>query len=123
VVKDEARRFRQGCRRDFGFSAGRVPKANGIGGIAAPSPDGRSIAYVTFEPRPQEGRPDLQFWGGTRLWVVSFRGKWEPLGVTQQSPDETYDLRWLDHRTLVFDRVADVMFYKQARIWKAEVTR
>jgi hypothetical protein len=25
VVKDEARRFRQGCRRDFGFSAGRVP--------------------------------------------------------------------------------------------------
>ena len=25
VVKDEARRFRQGCRRDFGFTAGRVP--------------------------------------------------------------------------------------------------
>jgi len=72
---------------------------------------------------PQEGRPDLQFWGGTRLWVVSLRGKWSPLGVTQQNPDETYDLRWLDDRTLVFDRVADVMFYKQARIWKAEVAR
>ena len=98
-------------------------KANGIGGIAAPSPDGRSIAYVTFEPRPKERRPDLQFWGGTRVWIVSLSGKSEPLGVTQQSPDETYDLRWLDDRTLVFDRVADVMFYKRARIWKAEVTR
>jgi hypothetical protein len=26
VVKDEARRFRQGCRRDLGFAAGRVPQ-------------------------------------------------------------------------------------------------
>ena len=96
---------------------------NGIGGIAAPSPDGQSIAYVIFEPRPREGRPDLQFWGGTRVWVVSLNGKSEPLGVTRRSPDETYDLRWLDDHALVFDRVGDVMFYKQARIWKAEVKR
>lgn len=95
---------------------------NGTGGLAAPSPDGRSVAYVTFVPRPQKGRPDLKFWGGTRLWVVSLIGKTEPRPVTQKSLDETYDLRWLDDHTLVFDRVADVVLYRQARIWKAEVT-
>ena len=95
----------------------------GPAGLAAPSPDGRSIAYVTFELRPREGRPDLQFWGGTRVWVVSLSGKPEPRPVTLKSLDETYDLRWLDDHTLVFDRVADVLFYKQSRIWKAEVPR
>jgi Tol biopolymer transport system component len=95
----------------------------GIAGLAAPSPDGRFIAYVTFEPRPQKERPDLQFWGGTRVWVVSLIGKPEPRPVTLKSLDETYDLRWLDDHTLVFDRVADLLFYKQSRIWKAEVPR
>jgi hypothetical protein len=95
----------------------------GTAGLAAPSPDGQSVAYVTFEPRPQRGRPDLQFWGGTRVWVVLLGGKPEPHAVTQRSLDETYDLRWLDDHTLVFDRVADVLFYKQSRIWKAGVAR
>jgi hypothetical protein len=90
-------------------------------GLAAPSPDGQSVAYVTFEPRPAKGRPDLQFWGGTRVWVASLIDKREPRAATQKSLDETYDLRWLDDHTLVFDRVADVLFYKQSRIWKAEV--
>jgi hypothetical protein len=47
----------------------------------------------------------------------------EPRPVTQKSVDETYDLRWLDDHTLLFDRVADVVFYKQSRIWKADVPR
>jgi hypothetical protein len=93
----------------------------GPAGLAAPSPDSRFLAYVTFEPRPQKERPDLQFWGGTRVWVVSLIGKPEPRPVTLKSLDETYDLRWLDDHTLVFDRVADVLFYKLSRIWKAEV--
>ena len=91
----------------------------GPAGIAAPSPDGRFLAYVTFEPRPQKLRPDLQFWGGTRIWVASISGKSEPWPVTMKNLDEIYDLRWLDDHTLVFDRVADVAFYSQSRIWKA----
>jgi hypothetical protein len=65
---------------------------------------------VTFEPRPQKERPDLQFWGGTQVWVVSVTGKPEPHPVTVKSVDETYGLRWLDDHTLIFDRVADVCF-------------
>ena len=95
----------------------------GTAGLAAPSPDGKLIAYVTFEPRPQKMRPDLQFWGGTRIWVVPVSGHAEPRTMTEKSSDETYDLRWVDDHTLVFDRVGDVLFYKQARILKAEVTR
>ena len=30
----------------------------GLAGLAAPSPDGRLVAYVTFEPRPQKERAD-----------------------------------------------------------------
>jgi Tol biopolymer transport system component len=96
-------------------------RINGTAGLAAPSPDGQFIAYVTFESRPQKVRPDLQFWGGTQVWVVSLVDKPEPRPVTQKSVDETYDLRWLDDHTLIFDRVADVAFYKQSRIWKAEI--
>jgi len=94
---------------------------NGKGGVAAPSPDGRSLAYVTFEPRPREQRPDLQFWGGTCIWVISLIGKPEPRPVTSQSLDETYDLRWLGDHALVFDRFADVPLYMHARIWKVGV--
>jgi Tol biopolymer transport system component len=98
-------------------------RIEGPAGLATPSPDGRFVAYVTFEPRPQRQRPDLQFWGGTRVWVVSLVGKPDPRPVTLKSLDETYDLRWLNDRTLVFDRVSDVLFYKQSRVWKATVPR
>jgi Tol biopolymer transport system component len=94
---------------------------DGRAGLAAPSPDGRSLAYVTFEPRPRKERHDLQFWGGTRIWVIPLTGKQEPRPVTPKSPDETYDLRWLGDHALVFDRVADVPFYQQSRIWKVDV--
>src|SRR6516162_6999789 len=96
-------------------------RIDALAGLATPSPDGKYVAYVTFEPRPRNLRPDLQFWGGTLVWVVSLTGTphWHP--VTLRSPDETYDLRWLNDHTLVFDRVADVPLYKQSRIWKADV--
>ncbi len=95
----------------------------GPAGLAAPSPDGHLVAYVTFEPRPRKERPDLQFWGGTQVWVVSPSGKPEPRAVTQKSPDETYDLRWLDEHALVYDRVADVPLFKHSRIWRVDVQR
>ncbi len=66
-------------------------------------------------------RPDLKFWGRTQIWVVPTAEQAQPISVTQSSPDETYSLRWLDDRSLVFDRIAEVDFYKQARIWKAQV--
>ncbi len=43
--------------------------------------------------------------------------------VTLKNPDEVYDLKWLSNDTLVFDRVADEVFYRHARIWKAAVPR
>jgi WD40 repeat protein len=95
----------------------------GRAGLATPSPDGQSLAYVTFEPRPRKERQDLQFWGGTRIWVIPLTVQPEPLPVTSKSPDETYDLRWLGDHALVFDRIADVPFYKQSRIWKVDLPR
>src|SRR5215469_5447650 len=72
----------------------------GTAGLAAPSPDGNLIAYVTFEPRPQKMRPDLMFWGGTGIWVVPVSGHPAPRSVTEKSSDETYDLRWLDDHSV-----------------------
>ena len=40
--------------------------------------------------------------------MVSITGKPNLHPVTVKSPDETYDLRWLNDHALVFDRVADV---------------
>jgi len=37
--------------------------------------------------------------------------------------EEVYDLKWINNGTVVFDRVADEVFYKQARVWKAAVPR
>jgi Tol biopolymer transport system component len=74
---------------------------DGTAGLAAPSPDSRSIAYVTFEPRPRKERPDLQFWGGARVWVVSLNGKPEPRPITLKSLDETrFAMARLSHARL-----------------------
>jgi hypothetical protein len=98
-------------------------KIDGPAGLPVPSPDGQSIAYVTFEPRPVRLRPDLQFWGGTTIWVVAASAGPTARPVTQKNQDEVYDLKWLSNDTLVFDRVADEVFYKHTRIWKSAVPR
>lgn len=98
-------------------------KITGPAGLPAPSPDGQSIAYVTFEPRPKKIRPDLQFWGGTTIWMVSATPGSTPRPATEKNQDEVYDLKWLNDDTLVFDRIADVDWFKHARIWKAAVPR
>jgi len=98
-------------------------KIDGPAGLPVPSPDSRSIAYVTFEPHPRRIRPDLQFWGGTTIWVVPAFGGAAARPVTQKNQDEVYDLKWLGNNTLVFDRVADEVFYRHAYIWKATVPR
>jgi hypothetical protein len=68
-------------------------------------------------------RPDLQFWGGTTIMVVPTSGQSKPRKVTLKNPDEVYDLKWLTNDVLVFDRIADDVFYKHARIWKVAVPR
>ena len=94
---------------------------DGTGGLAAPSPDGKSVAYITFERRPSKLRPDLPFWGGTRIWLVPLSGKHVPTPITPKNPEETYDLRWLNSQTLVFDRISDDPLYQHARIWKIDI--
>jgi hypothetical protein len=68
-------------------------------------------------------RPDLQFWGGTTIMVVSASAKSKPRPITLKNADEVYDLKWLNNGALVFDRVADEVFHQHARIWKAAVPR
>lgn len=90
----------------------------GFAGLPTMSPDGQSIAYVTFEPRSRRARPDLQFWGSTIIWVVRAVAGSRPQAVTEKNADEVFDLKWLNHDALVFDRIADEVQYRHARIWK-----
>jgi len=92
-------------------------------GLPVPSPDGQSIAYVTSEPRPMRANASAQFWGGSTIWVISTKPGSRPRAASQKSDDATYDLNWLNNDTIVFDRVADEVFYQRARIWKAKVPR
>jgi hypothetical protein len=52
-----------------------------------------------------KARADLQFWGGTIIWVVPSIAGSAPRAVTQKSPDEVYDLKWMNNGMVVFDRV------------------
>lgn len=86
-------------------------------GLAVASPDGKHIAYVTFQPRPMKIRKDLSFWGGTAIWVVGVSGKDQPQRITTANEDTTYVLNWMGDDRLVFDRIADQPFYGKARLW------
>lgn len=92
-------------------------------GLPAASPDGKLIAYVAYGPRPMKVRPDLQFWGGTTIQVISLVEGSKSRTITEKNPDEVLDLKWLDNGTLVFDRIADEVFYKKARIWQVSVSQ
>jgi hypothetical protein len=98
-----------------------VAKPNLKSGLATPSPDGQFIAYVTFEPRPMKDRPDLKFFGGTIIWIVSTSGHRKAQRITESNQDTTFSLRWLNNRQLIFDRIADERFYAKTRLWKVDV--
>ena len=89
-------------------------------GLPVPSPNGKSIAYITFTPRPMQFRPDLNFWGGSTIWVIPTEGG-APRQVTLTSPDQTFDLRWLTNSSLIFDRIGETMFNQHARIWTVPI--
>lgn len=89
-------------------------------GLAIPSPDGTLVAYATFSPRPRSGRNDVDFWGGSSLWIVPSGGG-APRQVTKSSEDETYNLRWLTRESLIFDRIGEGIFNGHARIWTVPI--
>jgi hypothetical protein len=94
---------------------------DGQTGLATPSPDGKSVAYLTFDPRPRNTRPDLQFWGGSIIWILPLAPEGKPIAVTKKNPATTYDLRWTGNHALVFDRFDDEVFPKSPRMWKVSV--
>jgi len=101
-----------------------ILKLDGPHGLPVPSPDGKVVAFATFQSRPMNVRPDLMFWGDSTIWVTPISPNSTAKTVTYRNPDTTYDLRWLDSRTLVFDRIGDVVKYsdfQNYRLWKAEL--
>lgn len=104
-----------------GRSKQNIPNPGPMAGLAVPSPDGKYIAYATFEPRPMKQRPDLKFWGGSTIWVIPTASKSKARPVTEKNKDTTYCLRWLNNSQLVFDRIADEGFYSKARLWKTDI--
>ena len=55
--------------------------------------------------------------------VVATSAGSKPRAITSKNLDEVYNLKWLNKDVLVFDRVADLVFYQQARRWEAAVPR
>lgn len=96
---------------------------DGPAGLAAPSPDGGYVAYVTFDPHPTKQRPDLTFWGGTTIWTLTLAPGGKAAAVTDKNSATTYDLRWMGNDTLVFDRFEDEVFPNNAHIWKVPARR
>ena len=68
-------------------------------------------------------RADLKFWGGSTIWVAPVAPNSKARTVTSKDRDTTYSLHWLGDHHIVFDRVADELFFKKARLWKVEVSR
>jgi hypothetical protein len=91
-------------------NAKRTIPIDGQAGRATPSPDGKSVAYLTFGPRPRSTRPDLQFWGGSIVWILPLTPEGKPTAVTEKNPATTYDLRWIGNNALIFDRFDDEAF-------------
>jgi hypothetical protein len=90
-------------------------------GLAAPSPNGAEVAFVTFQSRPATHRPDLKFWGNTSVSVISTIEGSRPLTLTPVNPDTTTVLRWLGNDSLVFDRMRENVFAMYSRIWRIAV--
>jgi hypothetical protein len=102
-------------------NAKRTIPVDGHVGLATPSPDGKYVAYLSFDPAPRKESPGLQFWGGTVIWILPLARGGKASAVTEKNSATTYDLRWLDNHTLVFDRIVDEVFPAHARIWKVAV--
>jgi len=91
-------------------------------GLAVPSPDGMSVAYVSFGAVPSALNPAQKSWGNTAVWVVSMASETAPHQLTAEDPDTTTGLRWLGNDALVFDRIGpNIIKDMHARIWEVSV--
>jgi Tol biopolymer transport system component len=90
-------------------------------GLATPSPDGKLVAYVTFDPEPNKEQAQWTFWGNTTIWVVPIGPGPRARALTNKSPEAIYDLRWLNNNEIVFDRSANDSFYNNVRLWKVHI--
>jgi hypothetical protein len=93
----------------------------GQAGLPAAAPDGKSVAYVTFDPHPTNARPDLEFWGGTIIWVLPIADGAKSFEITRKNDTTIYDLRWLSKSEIVFDRLEDEPFPMHAELWTASI--
>ena len=99
-----------------------VTKLTDKAGLPTPSPDGKLIAYVTFDAKLHETQPHWTFWGNTIVWVVPTVPAAKSRAVTNKSSETTYCLRWLNRNTIVFDRFDEgIPFLSHHRLWSATV--
>ncbi len=83
-----------------------IVKTSEPAGLAVPSPDGRAIAYATFASTPRNPGDIYNLtWKCTGIWIVGIEPSAQPHRLTGPILAVTYDLRWLDNETLIFDRV------------------
>jgi Tol biopolymer transport system component len=90
-------------------------------GLATPSPDGKLIAYVTFDAKLNKEQPQWTFWGNTTIWVVPTVPGAKARPVTNKAAETTYCLRWLNNQEIVFDRLPHEPFTSNARLWRVRV--
>jgi WD40-like Beta Propeller Repeat len=86
-------------------------------GVPTPSPDGKSVAYLTLPPRPQGSLSPSPVREGAAIWILPLAQGASSFAVTRKTPERILDLKWLGNKALVFDRIDNEMFPLHARIW------
>jgi WD40-like Beta Propeller Repeat len=90
-------------------------------GLPSASPDGRSVAYISFESRPMEFRPDLRFWSTAGVWLVPTVEGGTPRMLAAKTPDTSTGIRWRGNSELYFDQISENLLRMHARICKIHV--
>jgi Tol biopolymer transport system component len=89
--------------------------------LATISPDGRHVAFVTYDPTSYPRRSDLVFHGNAVVWVAANRAGARATAVTKARPETCFHLRWLGDSALVFDRLKAPLPYEQPRIYRVQL--
>ena len=98
-----------------------VNLAVGPKGLPTPSPDGKLIAYVSYEGMQSKVNAQVTLWRDATVWVVPVLGG-KARAVSEPSPQTIYTLRWLNNDEIVFDRSpADDWQFLNVRLWKVNV--
>lgn len=91
-------------------------------GLPTPSPDGKMIAYVTFNAKLHPTQPHWTFWGNTTIQIVSTIENSVPRAVTKTAIQTTYSLGWLNPSEIVFDRLENEHpSVAKHRLWKVSI--